>query len=600
MSPLLGARRFPWENLLSSTALLVVARAVLFAAQDPYWARGLHALAANCFARDVLGGVPIALAGGTLLVLASRGRSLRLLAGVAFAVPAYLFLTARLPADPLHVPGFHDLEARAAHGGAALLALAWAGLLVFRWPRARAARVLALGSCVFVLLALGVRVSGPRTSSAPRDRPNVILISLDTLRADRLGCYGYPRGTSPNIDRFFGQQSRLFRAAFAPQPFTLTSHMSLVTGLNPSAHGVGEKTTLSRGIPTLAEHLSGAGYLTLAQVDEIVWLHPRFGFARGFQDYRRKRGNAATRVPSVEALLDDLEAERFFLFLHFYDAHSDPGTRAYESDAEDRLAMDAQPGDEFRAGAELGGGTGLLWAANQGERVLTEAERVEIGRQYDASVRTLDRALGRLFDHLADRGLLEDTLVILLSDHGEELFEHGKWLHTQLYDESVRVPLLFRMPGRGPGLAPEEREEVVSLVDVMPTVLELCGIGARGPLQGESLVPLLDGAGDRRHSHVLFEWEGLGLRTREWKLLTRADGDRLYGLRADPEERTNLVAAPEAHGELTLLRDELRAESARSQALGATLRPSAGTEVSADERETLRALGYVGGDRKDP
>src|SRR5262245_41426329 len=220
-----AARRFPWENLLATSAILAIARAAAFAAQDRYWSRGLQALAANSFARNALEGLPIALAGGVLLLLAPRVRPVRLLASAAFAAAAYLFLTARLPPDPLHVPGFYDLESRGAHIGSALLGLACAALLAYAWPRARAARILALVACVPVVLALGVRVSGLRTSSAPRSRPNVILISLDTLRADRLGCLGSSLGATPNIDRFFSQTSCLFRAAFAPMPFTLSSHM---------------------------------------------------------------------------------------------------------------------------------------------------------------------------------------------------------------------------------------------------------------------------------------------------------------------------------------------------------------------------------------
>jgi len=579
--------------MLASTVLLAVARAALFAAQDWYWSRGLRALSAQGFARHVLTGLPLALAACALAALLGRGRRARLPAAAALALVAYLFLTARLPYDLRHAPGFHDLDALAAHIGSLVLALVVARHCTAPAASPRARRIAAFAAAVPVLLALGVMASGMRSSSAPLERPNVILISLDTLRADRLGACGGPAGTTPNIDRFFGASSAVFRAAFAPQPFTLTSHASILTGLEPSEHGVGEKAALPSGVPTLAEHLSRAGYVTVADVDPIEWLDPRYGFERGFQRYQQRRGTARERVPALEELLDDLGDERFFLFLHFYDAHSDSGPLAYDSEPEDRVAVGLPAELAFRARDERGGGTGLLWAANQGERVLTKEERAQIALQYDAGVRSLDRALGPLLEKLERDGFLEDTLVILLSDHGEELFEHEKWLHTQLYDECVHVPLLVRVPDLG---AVHANDDVVGLADVTPTVLELCGVTADAPMQGKSLVPLLHGTGAAPREHVVLEWDGLGLRTREWKLLLQADARQLFHLSEDPGERVDRAAFPGFEDELARLTEELRAEAEHGRELGDAVHPRKLQPLAAATKETLRALGYAGGD----
>ena len=583
MSPIPAARRFPWENVLTSTALIAVARAALVAAQDWYWARGLHALAVNSVARNVLSALPLAFAACALVALAPRFRRLHLLAMVAFAAFAYLYLTGRLPTDSR--PGLRTLDMPLAHAGAALLAIGCALLNAGLGPSARPAPVLSLASMALVLCAILVRAGGLRTSNAERELPNVVLISLDTVRADRLG----GRGTSPNIDRFFGTASVQFRAAFAPQPFTLVSHASLMTGLDPYAHGVGASTALAPEIPTLAEDLGRAGYVTLGEVDWIEWLHPRYGFARGFQHYAQRQGTARTRMPALLDLLDDLGDERFFLFLHFYDAHSDRGALAYDSDPADRHALGASLDGALRE--EPGGGTGLLIAANQGEVVLTESERAEIVRQYDAGVRTLDRALGPLLERL--ESFLDDTVVILVSDHGEELFEHEKWLHSQLYDESVHVPLLLRLPGRSGVRA---SDEVAGLIDVAPTVRELCGLAPRNDaVQGRSLVPRFDGANDARDAHVLLEWGGLGLRTREWKLIERTDGRQLFHLISDPAERVDLARSPHVAAELGRLSGVLQAEAARSRALRDTFDAPPLDPLPAEDREALRALGCAGG-----
>jgi arylsulfatase A-like enzyme len=462
------------------------------------------------------------------------------------------------------------------------------------WKLPCAAHAAAVLAATAALAVFGCRSRG---SGASGERPNVILISLDTVRADRLGIYGYALPTTPEIDRFFSESAIRFDAVFAPQPFTLTSHLTMLTSLHPAVHGVDSDRSLPPGVRTLADVLASDGYVTVGSVFDVAWMHERYGFGRGFHIYQRLLGDIRSRAPSVDALLDDLEDERFFLFLHHYDAHSDwGGFLPYDSDPQDRAAFSGWYHGNF-AGCDAGGrcATDLLSFMNRERRTLPEEDRRYVSSLYDAGLRTLDRGLGDFFRRLGARGLLDRTIVVLTADHGEEFQEHGQLLHEQAYDESMHVPLLIRVPGAG-GLRVSSR--LVSLEDIAPTILDFCGSAPPPEMQGRSLRPLVTGGTDtpERSKLLMMDKNGdMGLRTATWKILTTKSGTQLYDLVRDPAERNDLMAHRPPPPEAEQLRRDLEAEVQHAFRLRARLGVPGerGISLSESQKEQLRALGYL-------
>jgi arylsulfatase A-like enzyme len=600
-----GTERYPWMVPIAAAVFVSVARAVLIVAKDGYAAIGLYALAIHSASRHFLEGLVPALAVGLAFGLCFarwRGRSGgRLVVAAGLAVIAYLFIAGRLPPLPLHAPGFGGLRARAAHAGALLAAITAAALLA-RGSRLGTVLVRVVVGTAGVLTVTAASVLLLSFSSSRREgpsgaRPNVILISLDTVRADHLSGYGYHLPTTPEIDRFFSDHAVRFEAAFAPQPWTLTSHLTMLTSLHPSVHGVSKDRGLPPGVRTLSQILAKDGYLTFGSVYDMLWMSQRYGFDRGFHIYRRFDGNAPERKAVVDALLDDLADERFFLFLHYYDAHSDRGELPYESEPADSQAFTSGYRGSF-TGCDSRGrcSTNLLWWMNREGASFPEEDRRYVMSLYDAGLRSLDRALGDLFRGLEARGLLTESIVVLTSDHGEEFQEHGKLLHAQAYDESMRVPLLVRLPGPG---GVRTSEAMVSLEDVAPTILDYCGSTPPPEMQGRSLRRLI--AGEKNpfeRSHVLMMDENgrMGLRTATWKLLATAVGWELYDLAQDPGERRNVMAGGRLPPEAEDLRRLLGEEEKRALTLRTRLgvKDTHGLSLTESEIETLRALGYLG------
>lgn len=579
---------------LLAAGLLAGARASLFALQDGYLARGAFELGASSTARHFFVGFALVLAAGWPIRFAwvRFARPVGVVAALAGVALGTLFASGRLPSFPFHTPGFESTRAQVAQVACALVAIAAVTVLLSsprRFGRLRAAGAVA---CVVAAVAAVPLFTGlfraQRADGPPR--PNVILISLDTLRTDRLSCYGYERPTTPEIDAFAAQGMR-FTRAYAPHPWTLTSHMTMLTGRMPSDHGVDEDRRLSSSIPTLAELLELEGYTSLALVDPVVWLNERFGFDRGFAAYRRAYGDADVRIEMLRPMLDDLGDGPFFLFLHFFDPHSDDDAQPYEAADEDH---------ELFCGWFQGSFTGcigercaskLLKAANDEEVELSAEERRYIHDTYDAGVRTMDRALGALFRELEARGLYESSIVILTSDHGEELGDHGKFLHGTHYEECVSVPLVVRMPDGGSGTV---SDALVSHVDLAATVLELCGAN-RSLVDGHSHAELLRGEAYGPRSSLFFDAGGgnLGIRRGSHKLIS----GRLFDLDADPAEHTNLLAddeVPELAVELRTALDEERARLAGAARARADEDVSIGLTDS--DRDAVRDLGYGGGD----
>jgi len=394
------------------------------------------------------------------------------------------------------------------------------------------------------------------------------LVTIDTLRADRVGSYGAVHAHTPVLDTIAASGVR-FELAISPAPLTLPAHTSLMTALDPPSHGVRHNSIyrLGDGIPTLAERLHEAGYRTGAVVGAVV-LDGRFGLNRGFDHYDDAiAGEASATVGYSERRADavvdravawvETAPERFFLWVHFYDPHADyappPGfASAFASDP------------------------------------------------YAGEIAFVDAQLGRLLAALAERGPVEETLLVVTSDHGESLGEHGESTHAYtLYDATQRVPLLMR----GSGL-PQGRvvRDLVGLVDVAPTLLALVGAPPLEATDGVDLATAIKGraSADRRiYSETMatfldYAWSPLwAVRTAHHRYV-RAPRAELYDLRDDIGEERNLASdRPKLAAELEAW---LSSRARVAPATGARLhRP-----LDDSERDQLRSLGYVVPDSDRP
>ncbi len=426
------------------------------------------------------------------------------------------------------------------------------------------------------------RLVAAATAPAP---PNVVLIVVDTLRADRLSLYGYERPTSPRIDDWARRRGVTFRHAVAPSPWTLPSHVSLFTGLDAIRHGLNYgrgPSALPRG-STLAEVLRQAGYATLA-ITGGVYLHPRYGLQQGFDRFRywpSSRPQTEELEQGVDRALSWIDAQRqrpFFLFFHTYETH---GPLTARRPFLDRLAPDlAETGMANRIKFDS-----LPVVAAEGfvsrKRLMLERPPPATGLEplpdaalpvvdalYDSGVAYADHHLGRLLSRLEAADLAADTLVVLTSDHGQGLGEKGLAGHSFLYDFNLLVPLVVALPdGRGKGRTVDRQ---VRLIDVLPTILDHAGVTPPQGIDGASLLPLI---ADRRAEFPDTAWTyaaspnyGISLRVANRlkyifnnSAATAIHGhSELYDLAADPGETVDLAAAEAARVER--LRDQVTRE----------------------------------------
>ena len=430
---------------------------------------------------------------------------------------------------------------------------------------------------VVIVAALAIAGGYLVFRSLPRRPPaarNIVVITLDTLRSDRLSCYGSRQVATPNIDAFAAEGVRFTNAA-STVPLTLPAHASIMTGLYPPAHGVRENVgyVLGEHIPTLAELLRNGGWATGGFVSAFVLDH-QWGIGRGFDRYFDDfdlRGvemagaanmgsvqrDGAETVAAAVRWLDQRPADRpFFLWLHLYDPH-EPYT----------------PKEPFRSRYP--------------------------GRPYDGEVAYTDSLVGDFRRALEARGLLDDALVVITSDHGEGLGDHGEDFHGFfVYDTTVQAALIVRLPSRAD--AGRVVDQPVSHVDLLPTILELAGLPAPEKVQGQSLVPLLAGRdvewerpvySESLYALLHYGWAPLrAIRTDRYKLIDVPRAE-LYDLRKDPSELTNLHdREPDQARALAAALDDLRSRIDTGERPGAT-----GPEIDEETLAKLRSLGYVAG-----
>ena len=379
-----------------------------------------------------------------------------------------------------------------------------------------------------ISLSLGIGCTRPpkplpaqdKNISAPR---NILLITIDTLRADHLGCYGYSPIHTPTIDSLAREGIR-FEWAFTPVPITLPSHASILTSLYPYTHGVlnNGEYQLSASIKTLPQILQPYGFATAAFVGAFV-LSKQFGLTQGFDLYDDEISPTGEKVNEAFPLYNERKGEkvtkaalqwlqeknpkRFFMWVHYFDPHTpyDP-PQPFKSEYSDRL--------------------------------------------YDGEIAYTDQCVTALLQELKKQNILKDTLVVLVGDHGQGLGEHKEMTHgIFLYDATMRVPLLFRYPGLEAGIVPLKP---VKTLDIPPTILEMLKIPIPSEWQGESLFPYFyqSHLSPRENPVIFLEtifpeanfgWSPLqGIRTRQWKYI-KAPRPELYNLQTDPAELTNVI-----------------------------------------------------------
>jgi arylsulfatase A-like enzyme/tetratricopeptide (TPR) repeat protein len=438
-----------------------------------------------------------------------------------------------------------------------------------RNPRARsrvfgatAGLAIALGIAAYFLV---IRPGGGSVKLPRAPTYNILLITLDTTRADHLGCYGYPQAKTPYLDGL-AREGVLFSRAYCPAPLTLPSHCSIMSGLYPVAHGVRNNGhDLPQGIRTLAEIMKGQGYSTSAFVSSFS-VDSRFGIGRGFDVYDDtfqsqlplKSQNAERRAGETFARfsrwLDSNGQNRFFTWVHYFDPH---------------LPYDPPPpySEEFS------------------------------GHPYDGEIAYMDQYVGALLERLKEKGILDKTIIVVAGDHGEGLGDKVETGHGLfLYEETLRVPLIFYNPRIFP--RSQVVESAVRLVDVAPTILEMIGLkGEAAGMQGRSLIDWikgktrsdLDGLVETVYPRENFGWSELvGLVSEPWKFI-QAPRPELYDLKNDPGESMNIYgSSTKKAGELKkILEREILRLSSSSAGVGGNV------PARAEDLEKLKSLGYL-------
>ncbi len=394
-----------------------------------------------------------------------------------------------------------------------------------------------------------------------RDRAkelNILLISMDALRFDRTGLSGNTQGLTPNLDAF-AREAVVFHNAVASASWTLPSHMSVWTARWPSVHGVTNKlkllsqeqmvpTSLSPGIETFPDYLIRQGY-TAAGFSGGAGVQASYGFGRDFDVYQDDRYFAGLDY-GVEPALEWLQqhrGERWFMFLHGYDSHGQyplSGSKLEALRAEYQGNLDGSIEEQARLREQ-----GLAAIEDPGDAadltsVVGEQDAAFLAAVYDQKVKDADERLGTFLARFRAMGLMDDTLVVILSDHGDELMEHGSLDHGfSLYEEQLHVVTMIRFPGYA---RRQDIQDTVRLVDVFPTVFDALGLEGPKGVDGTSLLPLLRGASLElpiysETDYRLFVHHRMTRRGDHKLILDLADGEKeLYDLAADPGETTDI------------------------------------------------------------
>ncbi|HPR62678.1 MAG TPA: sulfatase [Thermoanaerobaculia bacterium] len=449
----------------------------------------------------------------------------------------------------------------------------------------------------FVWTSFFSRMSSPDMEKTWPVPGRVIVITIDTLRADHLSCYGYPRDTSPSLDAFARSEAVRFKEAYACSSWTLPSMMSFFTSLTPPQHGVEDRgTRLNPIVPTLATAFKVQGWNTSAFITHIYVSHI-YGFEKGFDeflelsiDWNYREGQQLRADQLNEAVFPWLEShgkQKYFLYLHYFDPHFpyDPPS-PYDEKFSD-------PGYD----GEADGSIGYLLSYLDRTRLMSNEDLQQVVGLYDGEIAYADHHIGRLFSRLKELDLWQDSLIVVMADHGEEFQDHGSVHHIRtLYQEVVHVPLLIKLPGRPSSSLRKVVPERISLLDLGPTILRLSNLSAPPSFSGRPFDSLMREPGKdrtiyartRRHAS-----DKAAIIRQRFKLIhpfgTNHDPEELYDLREDPGEQRSLLQ------DKTEVADQLRKEIEDYMNPDGSFRAGERDQVvlSEEQKKHLSSLGYL-------
>ncbi len=413
---------------------------------------------------------------------------------------------------------------------------------------------------------------------------NLLLVSLDTLRADHLSCYGYDRPTSPFLDAI-ADEGILFETVIVQSTWTTPSHAALFTSRYPTELGLRtwpDPGRIPDEFPTMAEILADAGFANHA-FTESGWIAGSLGFSRGFLRYDDRGGRFRSILPRARTAMSLFGDERFFVFLHTYDVHEydpvfgalEPFLRPYDG----RLSQGGTLAHDVQT-----------WKNDEWREALRPADLDYLVDLYDGAIREVDDALRDFVGRLDADGRLDETILVVTADHGEEFMEHGRTGHGySAYDEQILVPLIVRLPGGR--LGGTRIREPVRSIDILPTLLELLDVESDAEMRGRSLVPRLAGGEAPQRAFVdRGHVPKVAIRTDRYKVIldTKRDRFEAYDLERDPGESIDLLRVSPA-----AVPEDLRA--ALIEWLDGLESPEGRTEtapLTEEQRERIRQLGY--------
>ncbi len=421
-------------------------------------------------------------------------------------------------------------------------------------------------------------------------RPNVILISIDTLRADHLSSYGYYRKTTPNIDKL-ASDGILFKQVVAQAPFTLASHMSLMTSLYPSFHKIYllKGSRLDNKITTLAEVLYNKNYKTWA-ITGGGQLNSNYGFSKGFEiytEYTAPKYDVEKKVNEAINFIEKNKGLNFFIFFHSYKPHA-PYT---PEPPFDKIFDSGYKGN-------IDGSLSTIDAINNGSLKISPEDKNHIISLYDGEIREVDNSLGKFFSYLKKNGLYDNSLIIFTSDHGEEFGEHGKiGLHSHtLYDELLLIPLIIKLPANA------QKGKIiynqVQSIDIFPTILQLIGIKDKSIiLQGSPIAKLIFNRNNKKDNYAFTERlteDNIKLRAirgKDFKFIYEDNGKGeiyyYFNLNNDPKEQNNIEILPDISKKfIASLNFLIKEEKIKPHQLKEQ-------EIDKETTEILKSLGYV-------
>ncbi len=426
---------------------------------------------------------------------------------------------------------------------------------------------------------------------------NVILISLDTLRADHMGIYGYNRDTTPHLNEF-ARKGIVFENTFASSPNTVISHATMLTSLEPMVHEATPEYILGNEFDTLAEFFKKKGYKTGGFTTHGSWLNKKMGFAQGFDDFHSQWANAPGINEYVFEFLEKNKKNDLFLFVHYYDIHSDYKKLPYDTGTYfDRKFCNDYKG-AFTGCRDNSCASFYLEKVNSNKLTIPEKDLEYIMALYDGGIAYSDHHVNRLFKRLKELDLFDNSMIVITADHGEEFKEHGCMLHEQLYDEVMHVPFMVKLPGK------TEHARIrtpVGVIDIMPTILDFVGIPYE-KLQGKSALPFIRGP-EKGIRFVYSTLAGvkpnisntdISLRNLDFSFFTydKFKKSELYDIKADPGEKFN-IADEKKKEKKSLLKKAMKYYQDQRKLKELFKHKRNRSALTKEERERLKSLGYL-------